>query len=464
MKISILTECGSKIGYGHLTRCTSLYQAFEERGYTPKFYINGDCSLANYNWIENHEFLDESDIIILDSYLADEDFINYISSKVPLMVFIDDNKRLNYPKGIVVNGTIFAEKLNYPTNTSLDYLLGSEYIPLRKEFWQEKRAEVKEKIETVLITLGGNDLRNLTPKILKILNQNFPNLNKKVIIANNFSNKEEIENLVNEKTEVIYNPDASGMLDSMLVSDIAVSGCGQTLHELASVGLPTIAIGIIDNQINNIKNWQEQEFIKYIGCWNNPDLEKNLIEGIKSINREKSHIRGIEAVDGQGSRRITKKILNKYIKDNSLFRESNATDCLKIFEIASDENVRKNSFNPDKIKLENHKKWFKNILNSDLYELFVLEFENDIVGQVRFDFNDKYPVISISLNKKYRNLSLSKFLLSTAIDSVDENTFLAYIKVENEHSIGLFKGVGFEFIEKCSINGYESLKFIYNKN
>ena len=42
MKVYILTEGGYDIGIGHVTRCLSLYQAFEVKGIKPFFIINGD--------------------------------------------------------------------------------------------------------------------------------------------------------------------------------------------------------------------------------------------------------------------------------------------------------------------------------------------------------------------------------------------------------------------------------------
>lgn len=466
MNIYILTEGGSNIGLGHISRCSSIYQAFKEREYDPKFIVNTDGNVNNEyyivsNWIKDNDFLENADIVIIDSYLADKTLIDEFASKVPLMVFLDDNKRINYPKGIVVNGTVLASNLNYPSKHDLSYFLGSEYIPLREEFWQNNDIQIKDKIETILITLGGNDLRNLTPGILDLLSENFSDLNKKVIIGNSFSNKEEIEKAVDDKTELIYGPDASGMLNAMLSSDIAISASGQTLYELACTGVPTIAIGVIDNQINNIRNWQEQGFIYYAGCWNNPDLFDNIIKGIENIDRYESHFKGISAVDGQGSRRIVKHILNQYIRNNSVFREIKNEDCLKIFEIANDDEVRESSFNSDKIDLENHKIWFENILKDDSTKFFVLEFENDIVGQIRFDFDEEYPVISISLNKNYRGLSLSKFLFLEGLESIGEDIVLAYIKPENKRSIGFFESIGFEFEEECIIKGNDALKFVY---
>ena len=38
-KVFILTEGGENKGFGHITRCTSLYQAFEEKGIIPEFIV-----------------------------------------------------------------------------------------------------------------------------------------------------------------------------------------------------------------------------------------------------------------------------------------------------------------------------------------------------------------------------------------------------------------------------------------
>ena len=61
MKIFIITEGGKDIGFGHLTRCVSLYQAFEERGIIPEFVVNGDDTILDllrgkkyqiFNWLQ----------------------------------------------------------------------------------------------------------------------------------------------------------------------------------------------------------------------------------------------------------------------------------------------------------------------------------------------------------------------------------------------------------------------------
>ena len=48
MKVFIVTEGGSKIGFGHVTRCISLSEAFEEKGIFPEFIVNGDDTVLNF--------------------------------------------------------------------------------------------------------------------------------------------------------------------------------------------------------------------------------------------------------------------------------------------------------------------------------------------------------------------------------------------------------------------------------
>ncbi|MDQ7082428.1 MAG: hypothetical protein Q9N34_05315 [Aquificota bacterium] len=147
--------------------------------------INGDDSIEdlvkglNYrlvNWLDknNLKHIKRADVAIVDSYLAGKDIYEYVSENVKTPVYIDDYNRLEYPKGIVVNGGIHAKKLDYPKKRDVTYLLGTKYIPLRKPFWDVPEKEIREEVRNVLITFGGDDIRNLTPKVLRVLRENFP--------------------------------------------------------------------------------------------------------------------------------------------------------------------------------------------------------------------------------------------------------------------------------------------------
>jgi UDP-2,4-diacetamido-2,4,6-trideoxy-beta-L-altropyranose hydrolase len=326
MKVFIITEGGKNIGFGHITRCLSLYQAFQERGILPEFIINGDNNIEYllkdidfqiFNWLDKENILFEkvkdADIAIIDSYLADIYFYNKLSELAKIALYIDDNKRLDYPKGIVLNGNIHAKNLSYPKKEGIAYLLGTKYTPLRKEFWEVPEKKIKEKIDSIMVTFGGDDAKNMTPKILSFLNQKYPNLFKNVIIGRAFQNIDEIKKYADKNTNLIYYPDVEKIKEIMLESDIAISACGQTLNEVARVGVPTIGICLAENQIRNAEKWVKIGFLEYAGYYNKDNMITKIDSMLKNLHniklREAISKIGKNFVDGNGSVRIINEIL-----------------------------------------------------------------------------------------------------------------------------------------------------------
>ena len=327
MKILILTEGGKNIGFGHITRCMSLYEAFEEKGITPKIIVSGDDTVTDLlkgkdyqilDWINHRdrvfESADNNDVILIDSYLADSPLYERISTLAKMPVYMDDNKRLDYPEGIVVNGGILAEELGYPEKDGLIYLLGSRFSISRKIFWRAPRKEIREQIKTIMLTFGGDDSKNMTPKILKFLIENYQEAAKKVMIGRGFNNQniEEIERLKDYRTELVFYPDAERMEHVMAESDIAISAGGQTLYELAGVGVPAIVIAVAENQLNNIHGWQKIGCIEYAGWYDDKDLFGHIGDILKDLNYKKRKAfsdRCRKIVDGQGAKRVVEGII-----------------------------------------------------------------------------------------------------------------------------------------------------------
>lgn len=321
MKVFILTEGGKDIGLGHITRCTSIYQAFEEVDIQPQLIVNSNETVQDllkdknckvFDWLNDSKSLfatvENADIVFIDSYMADYDLYEKISNIVKKAVYFDDEIRINYPKGFVLNGAIGAEQMPYPKKKGITYLLGYQYAPLRREFWDVPAKSIRDNIETAMITFGGADMHNLTPKVLKLLIDAYPKLLKKVIVAKCFKNIAEIERLKDNNTELIYYPDTAEMKKVMLESDIAISACGQTLYELARVGIPTIGICVAANQLQNIEGWQKLGLLEYIGWYSDENLEQRLKSSLRYLanKRIRMHISEIrkEVIDGQGHKRI----------------------------------------------------------------------------------------------------------------------------------------------------------------
>lgn len=314
MKAAIITEGYQGTGYGHLTRCLSIYQAFEEKGITPLYVANCDedgkkfipnVNLLQMNWLDRSEELintiTDFDVAVIDSYLAPLELYEQIYKSVKKSVYIDDYVRLDYPPGVIVNGTIGAENIPYNKDDDHEYLFGIEYIPLRKEFWDVDIPKRNGRIQNVLITFGAQDIENLTSKILEWLLEQYPDYNYYVI-----GHKINLDVINMDHICYFDSVNAKQMLDLMLISDIAVSAAGQTTYELARVCLPTIAIGVADNQKYNLKGWIETGFLDE-EIWFDDD---NIFEKVKRNIATKINPKIEVLVDGQGPRRIIEHALH----------------------------------------------------------------------------------------------------------------------------------------------------------
>lgn len=483
MRVLIATEGSSNTGFGHVTRCISLYQAFEEKGMATEFIVNGDNTVYDllkntkhivFNWLKELErffnLLKEADIAVIDSYLTDYGIYKRISDLVKITVYIDDNRRIDYPDGIVVNGTIFAEKMNYPEREGIIYLLGSRYTPMRKEFWEVPQKRTRNGKENVMITFGGDDSRNMTAKVLKLLVDNCPELTKNVIIGKGFQDTNVLEKIKDKNTKLIYYPNAEGMKNIMLESDIAISAGGQTLYELARTGVPAIAIAVADNQLNNIKGWQKAGFIEYAGWWEDGGILDNILQKMQLFrnpgSRDEKIKIGRKMADGRGAIRIAEYCIKRYYVQNLFLRKAEEKDIYNIYELSNEPEIRNNSFSYEQVELDSHKKWFFDKLNDKSCLFLIAEINNNFLGQVRFDINDAESVISVSIGSKHRGLGAGRILIDKAIDFLrlknsDIRHIKAFIKKENSASVRLFEKADFKFIKMLKVKNQDALEYQY---
>ncbi|SHH83265.1 UDP-2,4-diacetamido-2,4,6-trideoxy-beta-L-altropyranose hydrolase [Clostridium grantii] len=327
MKVYIFTEGSSKIGYGHIVRCSALYQELEKRNIDVEFVINGGKEIAEVevlegkkklikNWLSKDfliNLLKEDSYSIVDSYLAEQYIYEIISSNSTKALFIDDNARINYPDGIVVNPSIYTDELDYSNSGNIDYLLGSKYVILRDSFKSGRRKCIKKDIEEILIVLGGSDIRNLTPKILSSLKVEYPNITKNVIIGKGFCNIEQIKSVKDKNINYYYNIDGNQMKELMLKSDLAISAAGQTIYELIKTETPFIPIQVIENQNNNIKGLLKYNIAHKVLKSQSDNIIDELLKEVKYLinyqTRLTLNIKLTGFIDGLGSARIINKLL-----------------------------------------------------------------------------------------------------------------------------------------------------------
>ena len=97
-------------------------------------------------------------ILLVDSYQADAEYFEAVSKLAYTACFEDMG--VPYPVDLLINYNIYAPKLKDKYKLggeSLNTLLGAEYVPLRKAFWESSAYCVRDKVTDVMITTGGSD-------------------------------------------------------------------------------------------------------------------------------------------------------------------------------------------------------------------------------------------------------------------------------------------------------------------
>lgn len=144
--------------------------------------------------------------------------------------------------------------------------------------------------------------------------------------------------------------------------------------------------------------------------------------------------------------------------DNFKIRLVSVEDSKILFDWANDEDVRKNAFNTEKIKWENHQEWFGSKMEFSETIIFILEMNDVPVGQIRFDYDNvnKYWLLDYSIDKTQRGLGLGSLLINYSIKQV-KGDIRAFVKTENISSCKVFEKNN--FIIKTNMEGVIEYRF-----
>jgi UDP-2,4-diacetamido-2,4,6-trideoxy-beta-L-altropyranose hydrolase len=268
--IAFRTTAGKAIGFGHLRRCLTLAAELKKPGAPPiRFWIDGDqqaCDLAQDAGFEAHPvsasepgataaFVDRTgvEVLVADSYAIAESAFSYWRHRLRCLVVVDDLADRFIDADAVLNGSPNATALRYRTAPNCALWLGPEYALLRPIFRGLPKHETTAAIGTVLVTLGGADPGGAMMSAVGAVKRALPAANLDVVVGPLFGPVPQLDEMAREREPAVrVHRGVEDMVPLMMRADIAVSGGGQTLYELAATGVPTVAICLAANQKGNI--------------------------------------------------------------------------------------------------------------------------------------------------------------------------------------------------------------------
>jgi len=316
--ITFLTTSGTSIGLGHLRRCLTLASELVERGARVDFALTGDeggVTIARQAGYDAVHLVDDEQpaafvrtarsVVVVDDYAVSEASFATLRRSTEIVAVIDDLADRSLEVDLVVNASPNAATLPYRLTPACVRLFGPSYALLRPEFRKLPARQIRERVERVLVTLGGADPKAQTPAVVRALRTALPDATLDVVLGPLFTAR----STPDETGCVFHRAPAAGLQPLMLAADLAVAGGGQTTYELAACGLPAVALCLADNQRANLTHLAAANTL--VCAEDDGATLARLVERLAGdvAQRRKMSEAGRLLVDGLGASRVAESLM-----------------------------------------------------------------------------------------------------------------------------------------------------------
>lgn len=333
MLILFRADANEKIATGHVMRCVAIAREFLIRGYEVCFLVADQVSqkaveaqgmstiLLNTRWDDMESEIPKV-IAILRKYAAAWLFVDsyYVTEKYfrevrpwTKVAYVDDLHLFHYDCDAIINYSVYASVFKYQDeyiHTRL--LLGCDYVPLRSDFRDISVHKICDTVTDVLLLTGGGDEYHVALKLVYEVMKHLYEWDDITfhIVCGRFSpDREELERKSHELENIKIYSHVEHIEKLMQTVDIAISAGGSTLYELCACGTPTITYSMADNQLRNVKKFDQLGLMDYSGDvrdgFEYEDLLKRLSELADNCEKRAKQSRQTrQMVDGLGARRI----------------------------------------------------------------------------------------------------------------------------------------------------------------
>jgi spore coat polysaccharide biosynthesis predicted glycosyltransferase SpsG len=180
-----------------------------------------------------------------------------------LLVVIDDSGCFPVPGDVVVNAAL---GLRAPERTPARYLLGPSFALLAPAFAEAPRRSWKPTVRRVLLTLGGAAAAGATASLAAAVRAAIPGAVIDVVAGPVGDSADAVEAAIGRGPHMVVHRAPAELRPLMLGADLAVSGGGVTLLELAAAATPTVGVAVAANQEGNLRGLHRLDAIRYAGA------------------------------------------------------------------------------------------------------------------------------------------------------------------------------------------------------
>jgi len=482
-------DANQRIGTGHAVRCASLSDRFGELGWRCLWAVTAETAAFLGSSLPPGRAIivagDQADTqltaiagkagrataIILDHYNLPTGFDQEARQFADRVIWIDDFADRQLDADLVINSTPGIDAASYrqllPNDAKL--LLGGTAAPLRRQFLSARAAALQHStarstLKRILIAFGGVDPLDGTSLAIETTCVTMPDADIAVVLGSRAPHLAEVQALVARRRQagvkIHLLLDVADMAGVMAASDLCIGAPGTSTWERCCLGLPSLLIGIAENQRANAAVMAQSSSAITCGFLTTaPRAEvaaalATALHWLRQQPAQRQEISRIAATlcDGRGIDRAV------VAAQAALRLASDAQLSLRLMEPADAEmllawqeapETRRYALNPHVPSPAEHHAWFvaKLLASADLP--LIAEIAGDAVGYVRLDWcgeSQGAPIylVSIATAPGHYRKGIGNGMLRLARQLAPGAILLAQILPGNTASMNMFRGLGYD--------------------
>ena len=329
-KIYIRADMNEIIATGHIMRCLSIADAAKEMGKETVFITADEKPVdilqnrgykpvvLHTDWRKMEEeleilipFIVENKItkLLVDSYQVTKEYLAKLEEYTEVF-YLDDLDAFEYPVSNVICYANYYSKLSYNNYSGdVQFYMGTAYMPIRKVYQDCEPKEIKEHIRNIMILSGGSDNYHMIENIAALFEDNV-RIEADIICGAFYPDFQGLKGKFADCRNLHFYQNVGNLEEFMEKADLAISAGGTTLYELCAKGTPTISYSFADNQLKNVRQFEEDGLISYAGDVRYDEVYNNIYElyvKYEDLNfRKNRSIKMQQVIDGRGAARIAK--------------------------------------------------------------------------------------------------------------------------------------------------------------
>ena len=323
-------DVNKRLGMGHMSRCLDLSSKLKKYNIDSYFLLKNNSDISKFNnelqerifTFSNSSLKSEItkirelnnkikfDCLILDlKKLPEKNFFKQLKKKIKIIV-IDNTEENSFLADLVIWPWANEQYVKKIGNQDLKkFLIGTKFMQLG---FTTKKISKNKIPNSILISMGGSDKRNLTYKIVKSFKKSSTKFHLGIVIGDFFTDYKKIFQIIRNDDRFSIIKNQSGLLSIMSEYKIGIFSFGITVCEAFYSGLPSIVLSHSYENDSYAKKIAVYDCMKYLGYYrrinfnNLPEETFSLMKNRKLYKKYSDN--GQKMIDGKGSMRIAKRI------------------------------------------------------------------------------------------------------------------------------------------------------------